>query len=219
MPLLVLVKQENETFNTQVYVKATNPGHCLNGNSECPQSFKYSTIRACIRRTTTHCSTWQQVNEEIERPTQVLVNNGFSTDGVLKQPKKSSIACTSKPHQRKKTTSTYTTKHTSQHLTKKTNQSWNRIYRNLLPYKPWEKTEPCHLLQKQEDQPPFNQKQPQREESPYSPDACCIWVHLQQREIRVSSLNLHRHDDHDSEQTPQLPSFFKKTIKLHEVRI
>ena len=78
MPFLdILVKQTNESFTTEVYVKATNPGLCLNGRSECPQRYKDSTIGAYIRRALTHCSTWQQVHQEIERSTQVLVNNGF----------------------------------------------------------------------------------------------------------------------------------------------
>ena len=84
----ILVRQDGETFNTQVYTKPTNPGHCLNGKSECPQRYKDSTIGAYIRRALTHCSTWKQVHDEIERATQVLINNGFSEQDITRQTKK-----------------------------------------------------------------------------------------------------------------------------------
>ena len=84
----VLVKQDSNIFNTQVYTKPTNTGHCLNGKSECPQRYKDSTICAYIRRALSHCSTWKQVHEEIERSTQVLINNGFSEQDIARQTKK-----------------------------------------------------------------------------------------------------------------------------------
>ena len=71
-----------------MYTKSTNPGHCLNGRSECPQRFKDSTIGAYIRRALTHCSTWKQVHTEIERSTQVLINNGFKEQDISRQTKK-----------------------------------------------------------------------------------------------------------------------------------
>lgn len=89
MPFLnILVKQTGESFNTEVYVKTTNPGHCLNGRSECPQRYKDSTIGARIRRALTHCSTWKQVHQEIERSTQVLVKNGHREIDIFRQTKK-----------------------------------------------------------------------------------------------------------------------------------
>ncbi|XP_050704115.1 uncharacterized protein LOC126989586 [Eriocheir sinensis] len=84
----ILVKQEEQSFNTEVFVKPTNPGHCLNGRSECPQRYKDSTIGAYVRRALTHCSTWQQVHSEIERSTQVLLNNGFSEIEINRHTKK-----------------------------------------------------------------------------------------------------------------------------------
>ncbi|KAG0729814.1 hypothetical protein GWK47_029573 [Chionoecetes opilio] len=89
MPFLdVLVTQKEESFITNVYVKPTNTGHCLNGESECPQRYKDSTIGAYIRRAFTHCSTWQLMHKEIERSTQVLINNGFSERDINRQTKK-----------------------------------------------------------------------------------------------------------------------------------
>ncbi|KAG0724692.1 hypothetical protein GWK47_040069 [Chionoecetes opilio] len=84
----VLVKQPEESFNTNVYVKPTNPGLCLNGESDFPHRYKASTIGAYIRRALTHCSTWQLVHKEIERSTQVLINNGFSERDINRQTKK-----------------------------------------------------------------------------------------------------------------------------------
>ena len=77
LPFLdVLVKERQDgKFNTTVYVKDTNPGHCLNGISECPPRYKETTIGAYIRRALTHCNEWQSVHKEMERATQILINN------------------------------------------------------------------------------------------------------------------------------------------------
>ena len=89
MPFLdVLVKQQETTYSTSVYVKASNQGHCLNGDSECPQRYKDSTIGAYIRRALTHCSTWTQVHQEIDRASQVLSNNGFGNNDIQRVTKK-----------------------------------------------------------------------------------------------------------------------------------
>ncbi|MPC79907.1 hypothetical protein E2C01_074463 [Portunus trituberculatus] len=83
MPFLdVLISQENEKLITTVYTKPTNLGYCLNGRSECPQKYKNSTIGTYIRRALTHCRMWKQVHKEIERSSQVLVNNGFSEKDI-----------------------------------------------------------------------------------------------------------------------------------------
>ena len=51
LPFLdVLVSAGNAGFDTTVYVKATNKGLCLNGNSECPKRYLLSTIGAYICR-------------------------------------------------------------------------------------------------------------------------------------------------------------------------
>ncbi len=89
MPFLdVLVKQQQVKFNTAVHIKPINPGHCCNGRNECPDRYKDSIIGAYIQRALIHCSTWQQVHEEIERATQVLINNNFSEKNIVHQTKK-----------------------------------------------------------------------------------------------------------------------------------
>ena len=85
LPFLdVLVNQQQGKFNTEVYCKPTNPGLCLNGRSECPDRYKRSTISAYVRRALTHCSSWSSVHKELERITQVLINNGYSNKEVSK---------------------------------------------------------------------------------------------------------------------------------------
>ncbi|MEL6606432.1 MAG: reverse transcriptase domain-containing protein, partial [Cyanobacteria bacterium J06614_10] len=80
LPFLdVLVKQDNEgRVSTSVYTKPTNPGLCLNGESECPQRYKDTTIAAFFRRALTHCSSWAATVKEFDRVCQLLVNNGHS---------------------------------------------------------------------------------------------------------------------------------------------
>ncbi|XP_076037514.1 uncharacterized protein LOC143022969 [Oratosquilla oratoria] len=78
LPFLdVLLKVEEDTISTSVYVKSTNAGHCLNGQSECPDRFKETTIAAFVRRALSHCSEWKNVHREIDRVSQMLVDNGY----------------------------------------------------------------------------------------------------------------------------------------------
>lgn len=51
---------------------------CLNAASECPDKYKRSVISSYVNRAFTHCSFWILLNKEIERLSQVLVNNGYS---------------------------------------------------------------------------------------------------------------------------------------------
>ena len=87
LDVLVKVRQDGK-FSTSVFVKASNPGHCLNGISECPQKYKESTISAYIRRALTHCNEWKNVHKELERASQILINNGFSHREIEKSTKK-----------------------------------------------------------------------------------------------------------------------------------
>ena len=69
-------------FETSVYVKETNQGLCLSGESECPTRYKRSTVAAYVRRALSHCSTWHLTHLELERATQVLINNGYPNSMV-----------------------------------------------------------------------------------------------------------------------------------------
>ena len=65
-------------FNTTVYRKPTNLGHCLNGKSECPDAYKRSVMRAYIYRAIKHSSSWELVHQELDRIRQTLANNNYS---------------------------------------------------------------------------------------------------------------------------------------------
>ena len=89
LPFLdVLVKAQHSGFITTVYTKPTNPGLCLNGRSECPTRYLHSSIGAYVRRALSHCSTWKDTHQEIERLTQVLVNNGYANSEVTRITKR-----------------------------------------------------------------------------------------------------------------------------------
>ena len=60
----------------------------MNGDSECPQRYKDSTIAAFIKGALTHCSSWTQVHTEVERATQVLTNNGFPNKDIERVTRK-----------------------------------------------------------------------------------------------------------------------------------
>ncbi|XP_076039482.1 uncharacterized protein LOC143024555 [Oratosquilla oratoria] len=83
LPFLdVKIDASSQSFKTGVYSKPSNPGLCLNGNSECPSRYRKSTIDAYVRRALSHCSDWNRTHAELDRITQVLVNNGFSNKEV-----------------------------------------------------------------------------------------------------------------------------------------
>ncbi|XP_066982641.1 uncharacterized protein [Macrobrachium rosenbergii] len=83
LPFLdVLVELKEDSFSTTVYTKPTNLGMFLNSDSECPERYKNSTITAYSRRALTHCSLWTDTHREIERASQVLVNNGHPNRSI-----------------------------------------------------------------------------------------------------------------------------------------
>ena len=89
LPFLdTLVHRGPNSFSTEVYVKATNLGFCLNGASECPERYRRSVINSFVKRALTHCSTWNATNAELRRVSQVLANNGYpklEVDEVIKR--------------------------------------------------------------------------------------------------------------------------------------
>ena len=78
----ILVTARDVGFTTTVYIKQTNQGLCLNGDSECPQRYLRSTINAYVRRALSHCTPWESTHKELERLTQVLVHNGYKNSDV-----------------------------------------------------------------------------------------------------------------------------------------
>ena len=78
----VMVTARSNGFETTVYTKPTNIGLCLNVMSECPNRYLRSTINAYIRRALSHSTTWKATHAELDRLTQVLVNNGYSNSTI-----------------------------------------------------------------------------------------------------------------------------------------
>ena len=78
----ILVKKEGNNFNTTVYTKQTNVGRCLNARGECPDAYKKSVVNSYVNRAFTHCSTWRQTHNELDRIRQLLTNNGYKEDMV-----------------------------------------------------------------------------------------------------------------------------------------
>ncbi|XP_064079522.1 uncharacterized protein LOC135196612 [Macrobrachium nipponense] len=86
LPFLdVLVYKTDDGLRTSVCTKQTNLGLCRNGDSKCLARFKNTTVRAFIRRALTHCSSWQDTFKELDRVTQVLVNNGYPNRLINKE--------------------------------------------------------------------------------------------------------------------------------------
>ena len=89
LPFLdVLVTARERQFETTVYTKQTNMGMCMNADSEAPKRYKKSVINSYINRAFTHCSSWHSWHNEIERVTQILVNNGYSNNEIQEATKR-----------------------------------------------------------------------------------------------------------------------------------
>ena len=92
LPFLdVLVTTNVNKFISTVYVKKTNLGFCLNAASECPKRYLNSVINSYINRAFSHCSTWALLHKELERISQVLVNNGYKNSNIQKAIKRKRI--------------------------------------------------------------------------------------------------------------------------------
>ena len=67
MPFLdVHIDASDKSFTTSVFRKPTDPGRCMSGDSECPDKYKESVIRAYINRAIKHCSTWPLLHQELQ---------------------------------------------------------------------------------------------------------------------------------------------------------
>ncbi|KAF0292896.1 hypothetical protein FJT64_009204 [Amphibalanus amphitrite] len=89
-------KLDDGMCSTSVYRKTTDEGHCLSAQSECPERYKLSVIKAFVRRAVNNSSSWQHVHAELTRSRQILVNNGYSNHLVDNEIKRQLDAC----HQR-----------------------------------------------------------------------------------------------------------------------
>ena len=83
LPFLdVLVEAKEGQYVTSVYRKPTNTGLTMHANSECPQRYKRSVVRAFVRRALRTCSNYELLHAEFNRTKQLLINNGYSNSEV-----------------------------------------------------------------------------------------------------------------------------------------
>ena len=79
LPFLdVLVESTNDNFKSTVYHKPSNPGYCLNADSECVERYKDSVIKSYLRRAYRVSQNWQDFHNEMKYVKQILVNNNYS---------------------------------------------------------------------------------------------------------------------------------------------
>ena len=76
---------ERTRFVTCVHRKPTDKGKCLHGESQCPDRYKVSVVRAYVYRALKHCSSWNLVHDEFRRVKVMLVNNGYNATMVDEQ--------------------------------------------------------------------------------------------------------------------------------------
>ena len=78
LPFLdVNVTIDDRKWVTDVYVKSTNEGDCLNYKSECPQKYKESVIYSYMNRAYKISSSWDIFHKEVDRIKQLLTNNNY----------------------------------------------------------------------------------------------------------------------------------------------
>ncbi|XP_045116825.1 uncharacterized protein LOC123507729 [Portunus trituberculatus] len=83
LPFLdILVQRSTTSFTTEVYVKSTNLGFCLNAASECPEKYRRSVINSFVKQAFTHSSSWPTVHKELTRVSQMLANNGYKKEEI-----------------------------------------------------------------------------------------------------------------------------------------
>lgn len=78
----ISVETTNGKYQTSVHRKATDLGKCMHPNSECPERYKDSAIRAYIHRAHKTCSSPEILKSELCRTKQILVNNGYSNSKI-----------------------------------------------------------------------------------------------------------------------------------------
>ena len=74
----VLVTKSEDRLTSSVYVKPTNEGSCLNGNSFCPEKYKHSVINNYLERSYKISESWSQFDLEVKRIKALLINNNYT---------------------------------------------------------------------------------------------------------------------------------------------
>ena len=106
LPFLdILTLYNTDKFASSVYIKPTDAGICLNGNSECPDRYKEAVIISYVKRAWSTCSTHEYFDAEISRVKQVLVNNGY-TNTLIDRIIRNFMDKVTKPTQQNNSTTT-----------------------------------------------------------------------------------------------------------------
>ena len=83
----VLITRTANGFHTGVYIKPTDGGACMNGDSNCPERYKKSVINSYLTRAFAVSEDWITFDSELERIKKLLINNSYSNglvDEVIK---------------------------------------------------------------------------------------------------------------------------------------
>ena len=73
----VKITASHQALNTEVYVKPTNSGQCINFNSIAPTRYKTGVIKTLLNRAYKISSTYESLHLEIDRLKQLFTNNNF----------------------------------------------------------------------------------------------------------------------------------------------
>ena len=71
------IKKARGHLETSVHIKETNSGECMNHRSIAPDKYKKSVINSFLSRAYKVSSSWQIFTKEVDRISQMLVNNNF----------------------------------------------------------------------------------------------------------------------------------------------
>ena len=83
LPFLdIRVTRTEQHLTTDVFIKPTNTGECINYNSISPDRYKLGVTRTFLHRAFNTCSTYQSLHLEIQRIKQLLTNNNFPMEVI-----------------------------------------------------------------------------------------------------------------------------------------
>ena len=81
----VKINANRKTLNTEIYVKPTSSGQCINFHSIAPYRYKTGVIKTLLNRAYKICSSNESLNSEIERLKQLFTNNNFPMKTIEKE--------------------------------------------------------------------------------------------------------------------------------------
>ena len=71
------VMKTSHRLPTDIHVKETNTGECLNYYSFAPRRYKTGVIKTMLNRAYNMCSNWGMMHKEITRLKQMFINNKY----------------------------------------------------------------------------------------------------------------------------------------------